>query len=293
VANSKETTKPKERTDIFTRLQKIDERYVYMLTLLLVSLALLAPMGLPINVTDSTRKLYNSIEKLPAGGRVLIGSETLSGQWAEYGPVSTAILDHLFQKNVKIYFVTFQYSSSPVLIRDLVLPRIDNGKLYGKKYGVDYVDLGYIPGGETAMSRFGSGIRGTISTDFYGTSLDNIPVMKEVNKATDFQFMVCLGGSIVIQYVRQFPEKWKLPMGVGTLAMNFPEWMPYMATGQITGMLNGTVGGAEYEILLRKPGLGYGTVYADALSLVYIMLFAFIILGNVGYFYTKIRGRGS
>jgi len=289
VVGNKNTTELKKKVNIFTRMQHVDVRVIYTLIFILISISLLRPFGVPIYITDNTRNLYNVIDKLPPGSKVLIGSEMTSGLWAEYGCMSTVLFDHLFRKDIQIFITSFQYSSSLVLTRELVFPKIDNGNFYGKIYGVDWVDLGFIPGAETAMIKFGTNIMTTTSADYLGTPLDQLPVMKGVNKATDFNLVIVMGGSITIQYIRQFSGQWGLPVGSATSALNYPKWLPYVSTGQIIGILNGIRGGAEYEVLIGKIGLGFGAQNIDGLSLIYIMLFILIFLANVGYWSERFK----
>ena len=51
------------------------------------------------------------------------------------------------------------------------------------------------------------------------------------------------------------------------------------------GILGGLRGGAEYEILINKPGASVAKMDSESISHLYII--ALIIIGNIGYFATK------
>ena len=57
---------------------------------------------------------------------------------------------------------------------------------------------------------------------------------------------------------------------------------PFLASGQITGLLGGLKGAAEYEILIQKPGMVQRGM--DAQSVSHLVIILLVILGNAGYF---------
>jgi len=65
--------------------------------------------------------------------------------------------------------------------------------------------------------------------------------------------------------------------------MMTPTILPFWASGQITGLLNGGVGAAEIEVLVKRPG--------DAVKLTDVYSFSnmlvFLIVGNIGFVMQK------
>ncbi|MFQ6003090.1 MAG: hypothetical protein ACE5KJ_05025, partial [Candidatus Zixiibacteriota bacterium] len=57
---------------------------------------------------------------------------------------------------------------------------------------------------------------------------------------------------------------------------------PFLASGQIVGLLGGLKGAAEYEILIQKPGMGQRGM--DAQSVSHLVIILLVILGNTSYF---------
>jgi hypothetical protein len=62
---------------------------------------------------------------------------------------------------------------------------------------------------------------------------------------------------------------------------------PYIQSGQLVGLLAGMKGAAEYEQMVRRPGLGISGMVAQ--SSVHVMVVIFIIFANIVYFLEKRR----
>jgi len=274
---------------IFAQLQRIDNRYIYLLLIMSLMAPFLLPLGLPVPVTQSTRAVYDTIESVPAGSKVLFCWDTTSGVYAELGPQGIAVLQHLVSKSAKIYAVGFANEESQTLVEMQMRPKVD---MSGKKYGEDYVNLGFYAGTEVSMAAFASDVQKLVRKDYYGTPVESIPMMKQVSTARDFSLLVLIaGGEQMATYLRQFHAPYKIKFVAGTQAVLYPTWLPYVSSGQVAGLLNGLVAAAEYEILIRKFGVGVAS--ADALSMSHLLIVAFIALGNMGYFYDRSRKGGA
>ena len=57
---------------------------------------------------------------------------------------------------------------------------------YGKEYGIDYVNLGYKPGAEAVVKGIAADIRTLYTIDLKGTSINDIPMMKDVINVENF-----------------------------------------------------------------------------------------------------------
>lgn len=66
---------------------------------------------------------------------------------------------------------------------------------------------------------------------------------------------------------------------------------PYLQTKQLSGLLAGLKGASEYEHLVKEAGYSEGARRAsrgmDALSTMHLVIIAFIILGNIGFFLSR------
>jgi hypothetical protein len=162
------------------------------------------------------------------------------------------------------------------------------GPGHGKTYGADWVDLGYIAGGEAGIGALVSDIRALMPTDRYGANLDTLPMMWGYNSGADFPYVIGFTGSIGSEamIVRQWNAQFGTPIGIIALPVAEPTVMPYIQAGQIKGFISGVRGCAEYEYLLEMPGPAI--VPSNVLSLTGIVLIAFVVLGNILYAYSKL-----
>jgi len=263
---------------IAARLEQIDKRYIYILLIVVLAIPFLLPIGLPVPISVGTRKVHNALESLSPGAKVLYCFDTVSAVFPELVPIGVAVLEHLSRKPVKIYAISFIYEEASMAVETLIRPKVDMSK---KKYGEDYVNLGFYAGSEAAMAAFAGDVSKLVKKDYYGASVDQIPMMRDVRTAGDFNLLIWMGGSGLPLYLRQFYAPYKILTAAGAQAATYPQFTPYQAAGQIVGIINGLMGAAEYETLLRTRGLGIAS--ADAISLSHVAIIVLIALGNIGY----------
>jgi hypothetical protein len=269
-----------EMSDFLSKLDRIDRRWLYAFTIILVIIPIVSPLGLPVKVSKPTRDFYNVISSLPEGSVVVYEEGSISGQYDVTRAACLATFKLIFSYPVK--FIAFCDSADgPVLLKDM-LSMVDP-ESYGKEYGEDYVIFGLAPGGETATASFATDIRKTYSTDLYGTPIDEIPLMSEINSAenVDLIIQVFVGCYNCDWVVRQ----WVVPYNTKYLGITSECCTPMIAAyypASCKAYLPGTIGATEMEILARLPG--EGATVSDAKNLGLIPMILFIILGNIAYF---------
>jgi len=261
-----------------------DHRWVYLLLIVVVSWPLLSPIGLPVPVSSSTKMAFDTVEKLPAGSLVAMSSILSGGNWPDLGPPEVAFVQHLFKKKLKIIFIG-GVDETPTITETTLLPRMNK---YGAVYGTDYVNLGYIAGSpDVSEAAFATSLRKVISVDFVTNKpLDDLPIMKGVNTLADFKLVIHIG--MAEDPVRQYYTPFKIPLLVGVYGMMGPHYIPYLDTGQLSGMIVGLRGAAEYESMVGF--VGEGLLATDALSMTHLLVAILVVLGNVYYLY-QTRGR--
>ena len=76
--------------------------------------------------------------------------------------------------------------------------------------------------------------------------------------------------------------------------MSAADAYPYLQSGQLTGLLAGMKGGAEYEVLVQKAGYSKAYMPAvaamDSQSLAHVVIMLLVIIGNIAYFVTQKEG---
>lgn len=274
--------------DFILKLGLVDRRWIFLAIAIVVFLPLLFPLGFPIRETDSSQKVYDTIEALEPGSKVLVSCEYGPSTKPEIHPMMIAILRHLFRNGHKIY-VTCLWPDGQFMAEE-ALRQVAVGE-FQKTYGEDYVFLGFRPGNEAVVKGIYSNIRKLYTVDVYQTLVDQIPMMEGVNKFEDFDFLFSASAGYpgTIEWVQYGADPTGVTMSTGTTSIQVNEVMPYVQSGQVRGILAGMPGAAEYEKLIDEPGIG--TSGMDAQSVAHLVIVLFIVIGNIAYFIEQKRAR--
>jgi len=261
-------------------LRNLDRRWIFLTVGLLVVFPLALGIHIaPVEPSARARGFYDAIERVPEGSTVLLAGDYDPSTIAENYPMHLAAARHLMSRNIKIVGLAL-YPGGPPLT-DQVL-RIA-GEEYGKQVGIDYVNLGYKAGNELVMSQMGSSIPRTFPVDRRDIPVGKIPVMHGIQNYSNFPLLVSISAGYpgTKEWVQQVVSRYHLPMVAGVTAVSAPEYYPYLQAGQLKGLLGGMAGGAEYEVLIKKPALA--TRGMDAQSLAHIFIALMILLGNLAF----------
>jgi len=275
---------------IWDYLEDIPREVLYAVLLVFFVAPMIYPLGLPVPITANIRKWYQTIDALQPGSVVMIDFGYSGGGEPELGPMAVVVYKHLFQKEgVKV--ICMSTSIEGTQLWDKAMAEI-NPSRYGAEYGVDYIHIGYIAGGETAMAAIGKDLRATTSTDYHGDPLDQFPIMEGIVDATSFDLLICYttGGDQSEGWVRQWYTVYGTPYMCSVLAMMVPTMLPYMNAGQIISVTSGAQAG-EMESLVRAPARGIKS--ADVITLTHILCLAYVVIGNVAYLAKKSQGGGK
>lgn len=278
----------KKLEDLFLQIGNIDRRWIFIIIAIVVVIPLLVPIGLPIRATDTSKDVFEAIESLPKGSKVLLSIEYSPSTKPENHPMAISMLRHLF-RNDHIVYVTCLWPDGQFMAQD-ALTQVAEGE-FGKKYGQDYVLLGYRPGGEAVVKGIVSNIRKLYSVDAKQTKIDEIPIMNGITNFKDFAFLfsVSAGYPGTIEWVQYAADPTGVPMSSGVTSIQVNEVMPYVQSGQMVGVLAGMPGAAEYESLIGKKGSA--TSGMDAQSVAHLVIVLFIVLGNTAYFIERKRSK--
>ena len=284
---------------IFILLGSLDRRIIFLIVGLSVLIPLLKPewIDLPIRPTPESQIVFDEINKLNAGDKMLLSFEYSPSTKPEIHPMAIAILKHLYAKNIQVYGFAL-WPDGNFMSTEAFSEVSDD---YDKKYGVDYVNLGYKPGGEAVIKGIASDIRTLYPVDLQGTSINDIPMMKDVVNIEDFDFVFSLSAGYPgsKEWVQYACDPNNIPLSTGCTSIQVTDIMPYVENDQIRGILAGMPGAAEYESLVEaelekmeiavKPGEASGMMAAQSIAHVVIVLF--IIFGNISYFITRKKNR--
>jgi hypothetical protein len=270
-------------------LRRIDRRIIFGLVLIAVLWPLLKPLRLPMDVSPPVQRLYDAVEAIPAGSIVMLAGDYSPDTMPELQPMTMTFLRHAFRNDLRVVIACL-WPASPPLVERALIPLAAE---FEKVYGVDYVNLGYMAGGTVTLLGMGASIPNTFPTDYGGTPVDEIPLMRDVQNFDDVAFVmeVSAGTPGTREWVQQVQSRYRVALGSGTTAVGAPNFYPYVQSGQLTGLLGGLKGAAEYETLLGTPG--DATSGMDAQSVVHALIVVFILLGNIAYFVARRSERAA
>lgn len=259
------------------QFQAIDRRIVYLVVAVAIAFPFVVRVRLPVIPTYPTKPFYQAIENMPKGKVVLVAADFATSTEGENGPQVQAVLEHLMRRRIPFIIMGVDLQG-PELVQSYA-ERL--AKRHGYRYGRDFVNLGYLPGGQPVLERFCRSVWQTRPQDFRQRPLSELPLMRRVRSAKDIGLVAEFTGSGLLPwYVQTFWAQFKVPLAQGCTGIIGPEQFPYLDTRQLSGLMVGLKGAAEYEALLKQNGPAYRRMMPQAFG--HIAALLLILLGNLG-----------
>ena len=301
-------------TKLFTNLKKylidlgkLDRRYIFLLVGLSVLIPLIKPswINIPIKTTNNSQIVFNELNKLNEGDKVLVSFEYGASTKPEIHPMSVAVLQHLFSKGVKVYTVPLWPEG--LMMAKYALQEVVDSELFNITEHIDFVSLPYKAGGEIIIRGIATDLRSIFTQDVNNILLEQIPMMEGVNKISDFDFVFDLSAGVPgnAEWVQFACDEYNVPLSSGCTSIMVTDAIPYVESGQIRGILAGMPGAAEYEQMVfnylnnldtnehMNPDVevlpGKATSRMSAQSIAHVLMVIFIILGNISYYLLRKR----
>ncbi|MEO0216734.1 MAG: hypothetical protein ABIL14_06935 [candidate division WOR-3 bacterium] len=268
------------------RLSKIPRQIIYLIIAAAIIIPLIVPLGMAINVMPQTQKLIDSIEEIPPGSKpILISCDFDPQSMPELYPMLEAILNHCFNKDLKVLVLALWPQGAGMA--EMALGEIP--PKYNKKYGEDYVFLGYKAGGAAVVLGLGDNLKNVFPVDYYNNPVDSLPLTSTIQNYNDISLVVSFsaGDPGYRTWLLYGQSKFGFKLGTGVTAVSAADTYPYLNSGQLIGVFAGMKGAAEYETALYKKGYRLtnrnATKAMDAQSLGHFFIMLFIIIGNIGF----------
>jgi len=266
----------------FERIMSIDRRIIFLCVALAVAIPLLHPLGFPVQVSEEVRSFHEEMAALEEGDIIMLTFDYEGDVMAELNPMAVAVLKDVFPRGVKVVALT-TYAGGTGIAEQILN---EAAGAYDKTYGVDYVFLGYNPDWSGTILRLGESFKKTYPTDQYGKNTNEVPIMQEVETYDDIELICSIAGSALSEYWAIWAGgRYGVKVISGNTAIQAVLIYPYYQAGQIPGFLGGLKGAAEYEKLIDEPGMGIRGM--DAQSIAHALMLVFILVGNIGYFFSR------
>ena len=259
----------------------IDRRVIYVLLVITIVYPLMRPIGLPTLIESMTQGAYDAVDALQPDDVLCLAMDLSVGYRDDLVAGILAIVQHGLDKGVRIIM--------PSVIQDGPLVADEVVKVFGGRgytYGEQLANLGFRPGGETAVATMARDMRATYPEDYYGNPIDTLPAMAGVNTAADFDLVVAVVTNITpggLDWIKQVqgPFGTKTVFHSGTMLVS--QFTPYLQSGQLVGMLKGISGSAQYESMIGRPGAATASMEGQSLS--HLLVISLVLLGNVAYIF--------
>ena len=91
-------------------------------------------------------------------------------------------------------------------------------------------------------------------SDFKSTFGKEGKIFRGIKTFNDIKYLMAFAGSTYPESYILLQRRFGFKMGAGVTAVTGPDFVPYLQTGQLDGMLFGLKGAAEYENLRISKG---------------------------------------
>lgn len=280
---------------MYNFLKNLDRRWIFLLMLLAVSIPILLQLKFPEKPTGLAQNVFDEIEKLQPGDKVLLSFDYDPASEGELGPMATTFTYHCARKGLKLYFMALWPVGAQMV--DDNISKVILKDFPDLVYGEDYVNLGFKSGNEGVIKVIVTSFRELYTTDARGTAFDNIPMCKDINSVQDMDLVINVSAGYAgtkewVQYaVTPYPDK--ITLVAGCTGVQAPLLYPYIPE-QLPGLLGAIKGAAEYEQLVvskykleDQPKYGEGKRRMGPQLVAHLLMILLIIVGNIVYFIDK------
>ena len=272
----------------FDKLLTIDRRIIFLFVAFAVTLPLFSKAILHIEVSPTVRAVYEAVDNLPPGSKVLVSFDYDPASAPELQPMALSFFKHCFSKDLKLIIIGL-WPQGPVQANIALEDVFRDPEIQAKnlQYGIDYVNLGYMAGNEVVIQSMGSDFHTTFPADYSGNRTSELPLMKGVKNFDniDFVYNLSAGYPGTMEWVQFAVDRFNARLGAGNTAVQAPMMYPYIQAGQLIGILGGMKGGAEYEIIAKRPARAVSYMFSQGVS--HAVVVFFVIVGNLAFFVTR------
>ena len=260
------------------KITELKSQYIWIIIWICYMFTSMYPIGATLMVRKNTLDLWQFTENLPAKSIVVLGGDGIWGFDQESTAAAVAWVKQCARRGLRLVNVPLSVESWSVEWKIVEMAKVlekDGGPW---KYGVDFVQFPFIPGGDAAFVSFVNDVWKTSPTDSFGTLLTELPLMKDLHNGHDIALWGVPHWNIS-QVIRFGTSGFGIPAAHFAQAGGFVVSLQYtyIYPGKVF-VTNGLLGGAEYEKLENYKGLGY--IANDGYTLYSIAFVAFFILGN-------------
>lgn len=256
-----------------------ERRIIFLILFVAVALPLIFPIGWKTEVSNYSRMAYEMVETTPDSSVVMISFDYDPSTQTELQPMAEAMLEHAWKRNQKVIAVALWPQGVQMAEQSF-----SKALTYypDKKYGIDYVNLGYKVAGMVSIQAMGKSMQEVFPKDIAGSNYQDIPMLKGIRTLKDISYVNSLSSGTpgIKEWIMGAHDMYGVPVTGGTTAVSAPGLLPYVNNqGQLIGLLGGLKAASEYETLIGR--IGGATTKMDAQSVAHLLILIFIAIGNI------------
>lgn len=246
-------------------------------------------MPIPAALPDQVAFVSNAVASIPRDSAVLIVLDYDPALAGELEAVSGPMLDQMaLLSRPRLSFLATSPNSSALVDRLLRNTNINLPPPTGLDYktGVDYFNLGYLPGGASGVLEFVTSPNMAIPS----AGINAISEYAAVILLTDHSESARTWVEQLDARKQVDPSLSNQPLLVAASAQAGPLLQPYVSSRQITGMVSGLADAARYEFVNNtRPGIARR--YWDSFGVGLFMAVIIIALGSMWSLVSGFRAR--
>lgn len=237
-------------------LFNIDRRIIFVFVFLAILLPMVWPFPLTVKPISHVQTFFDTVDESASGG----GAVFLAMDWGpavapELEPAARAIVRHVFSRGGRVVMASGSQDGAD--LHKAIL--LDSAQEYGAVNGKDFAYLGFMPSGSPLIINMGQNFASAYPTDADGRNITELQVMRGIAKLGDFDFAVSFAaglGQVTNLWLAYAQNMYGVRVGAVVTAVLAPDLYNYLNSRQLTGLIGGLIGAAQYESLLKGQG-GY------------------------------------
>lgn len=293
---AREAPQPATRSGWEAVLDRIDRRVIYLGLLLFTLVPLRFPLPLPVYVTPPAASLHAAIEALPTEKVVFVASNWDADTYAENEPQTIALFRHLLRRRLKFVLFSVTAATAPQFGQNALDEALQNEFPAGPgpdgypAYGVHYLNAGYKVRAKPWIRSLVQDPGAALNADWKAQPIRSFPLFQGLTSMpAAASMLIDITASDTTEDFIPLVGAEGVPISLACTAVSAPEQYPFLATGQLKGLLTGMRGAAEYETLLGYKGRA--TRMMGGQSFAHLYIFLLIVLGNVAVIRRSLRRR--
>lgn len=278
------------------KLTKIDRRIIFVLITLAVIVPMLLNLVFVVRPSPIVEAIFNKVESLPEGSRVLVSFDYGPSTVPENQPMADALVRHCLIRNFKVYIIAVWATGEAQA--NVTIERVIRAEFLSKVYGEDYIQLGFKPGNQGLINAIFTDLKGMFTTDAAGADVNSFPMMAPITGLRDFHLILSIasGKPGLKEWVQFAGDRGNIPVSGGVTAVEAPLLYPYYPR-QLLGLMGGLQGAAEYEAALVHKYPQYKATSMIAVrsmgpqTVAHLVIIFFVLVGNVAFFVQRSRDK--